>query len=506
MSLPSSELSWLSSDEIEALQAEIELDEESSDLQPLEVAVTKDRPNTWTPINQTNSANVAPSSPSSPQQDADEEEQSASASCRRRAILDSADRMYETKTARKRQSLTASPPYIRKKGAAGVGSEDADHPSGVAQHRKPLNERPRAARQPKAAQLQITDSLIPIRSSKLNATSAAEKRAYSRAFDPETETRPAKKVLAMRVASTPAKQSDTDSVAKGKTEASRVLNSWTNTKRRSIDIENTVQAEHEDSEDLFDNDDTCVEEFLEAEKALFAESSVPLTSSTNTATIPDFDKKHKAPDKPSPSSNTGQSPMKPFIRPFTPLPVSQDTSPTGSIVSPSHRRPICFRIAEALRYISSTFVSTPITPTTSVRTLGLEVYAILHSSSSSSSSSTDDETSGPIEVVLADIFFPHRPPYLSATTTRKASMVATTSRKHQPPSQHLLKKLQGNLVCAVVQVTPPSSNTPPAALPGRLAITPATPPLAGKYTNTVLKIEHTDWDEIRRAKDILDGK
>ncbi|ETI19384.1 hypothetical protein G647_09217 [Cladophialophora carrionii CBS 160.54] len=496
MSLPSSELSWLSSDEIEALQAEIELDEESNDLQPV-------WSNTWTPINQTNSANVAPSSPSSPQQDADEEEQSASASCRRRAILDSADRMYETKTARKRKSLTASPPYTRKKGAVGVSLEDADHPDGLAQHKKPPNKRPRATRQPKAAQLQTTDSLIPIRSSKLNATSAAEKRTYSQALGPETETRPAKKVLTMRVASTPARHSHTDSVAKGKTETSRDLNGRANTKRHSLDIENTMQAEHEDSEDLFDNDDTCVEEFLEAEKALFAESFVPPTSSSNTAAMPDIDKKHKAPAKPSPSNNTGQSPMKPFIRPFAPLPVSQDASPTSPMVSPSHRRPICFRIAEALRHISSTFVSTPITPTTPVKTLTLEVYAILHSSSSSS---TDDETSGPIEVVLADIFFPHRPPYLSATTTRKATMVASTSRKHQSPSPHLLKKLQGNLVCVVVQVTPPSSNTPPAVLPGRLGITPATPPLAGKYTtNTVLKIEHTDWDEIRRAKDILDG-
>ncbi|EXJ53933.1 hypothetical protein A1O7_09270 [Cladophialophora yegresii CBS 114405] len=486
MSPPSSELSWLLSDETEALLELIELEEQFIDLQPV-------WSNTWTPINQTNSANVAPSSPSSLQQDAEEEEPSASASYLRRAVLASAHRMYETKTARKRKSLTASPPYIRKRGAVGVSLEDVDHLAGLSQHKERPTKRPRLTRQPKVARLQITDSLVPIRSSRLNATSASEKRTASQAFGSEIDSRP-KKMLVMRGGSIPAWQSDTDSVAKAKTEIFGDLNSGTSTKLHSIDFENTMQAGHEDSEDLFDNDDTSVEEFLEAEKVLFAESSVPPTSFSDTPAMPNVDEKHKTLDKPSPSSSTGQSPMKPFMRPFVPLPSSQDTSPTGSIVSPLHRAPICFRIAEPLRYISFTFGSTPPVP---VKVLSLEIYAILHSISS-----TDNETSGTMEIVLADIFFPHRPPYLRATT-RKMTIIHAIGQKHKSPSSQLLKALQGNLVCLILQVTP-RSDTLPATVPG--SPIPPTTPLAGKYTITVLRIEHTDWDEIRRTKDILDRK
>jgi hypothetical protein len=405
--------------------------------------------------------------------------------------------MYETKTARKRKSLTASPPYTRKKGAVNVVSEDAEHSNGLQQlqHKKPPTKRPRVTRKPKAAQFEITDNLIPIRSSRLNATSAAEKRTSSQAFGSGAETRPAKKILAMGVESTPARQFDTDSDAKEETEAVRDVSTG-NTKQHFSDIENTMQAENEDSEDLFDNDDTCLEEFLEAEKALFAETfAAPFPSSSKAADTPEANGKHQTLDKPPLSRRTRQPPMRPFIRPFAPLPSTQDTSPTGSIVSPLHRSPVCFRIAEALRYISSAFVSALPTPTP-VKTLSLEVYGILHSSKE------DNGISGTIIMTLADIFFPHRPPYLTATT-RKAITVLATSRKDKSTASHLMQKLQGNLICAVIQVTP-ASNTPPVAR-SRNPVSPMTP-LARKYTTTLLRIEETDWDEIQRSKDILEGR
>ncbi len=71
----------------------------------------------------------------------------------------------------------------------------------------------------------------------------------------------------------------TDSVAPGQTKPVPFLFDSSPEMFHS-DTENTLHIGEEDSEDLFDNDDTYIEEFLEFEKTTFAEtaSSLPLPS------------------------------------------------------------------------------------------------------------------------------------------------------------------------------------------------------------------------------------
>jgi hypothetical protein len=183
--------------------------------------------------------------------------------------------------------------------------------------------------------------------------------------------------------------------------------------------------------------------------------------------------------------------MKPFIRPFVPLASSSDTSPAGSIVSPLHRSPTCFRIAEALRYISSTFSG----GTNIIKALNLEVYAYLHGRV---------EIEGVSTITLKDVFFPAQPPYLYATA-KETTM--TLLQRGGSSSLFFPETLKAVLVRAVVQVTPNSTTKQPSAfLTETLPLPPMLNHLASKCTFTALKIEQTDWDEIQRVKDILDEK
>ena len=407
---------------------------------------------------------------------------SASASLHREAILASADRMYVTKTARKRKSVATSPPSPRKKRAVTVNREEASNTIVPLEDKNSSSKKPRVPRLAKNAQSQLTDSLMPIRSSRLNTAPTAQKRTASQAFPFEMDTAPAKRQFALGLGHVP--EENGMSVV-GATNADAMKHGKVRSKvKHSSDIENLLRFDLEDSDDLFDNDESMIEAFFEAEKSLAAETTTSTTSlygphskkqASEKAITPSHNKPHTSP----------LSPMKPFLRPFVPLASTTDTSASGSIVSPLHRSPTCFRIAEALRYISAALFA----GTTTIKALNLEVYGYLHDSA---------EDAGIMSIMLADIFFPGKPPYLNATA--KVSTI-TLSQKGNSSASLCIESLRGTLVRTVVQVTPSPSLANP------MGVLPSSSPqdrLAGKCTVTVLKVEQTDWNEIRRVKAILD--
>ena len=395
--------------------------------------------------------------------------------------------MYETKRARKRKFVPASPPSARKKRAAIVSSELVIFPAEVAPEKKSPAKQPQV-RKSRIHETQSSDSLLPIRPSKLNTTFNVEKRTHSQAFGEDIESRPEKRIETEKGGDMSAGQSVTDSMTQ---EQTKLVPFFVDSSpgQYNPDTENIVHVDQEDSKDLFDDDDACIEEFLEFEK-LFAETASTLPASSKGAAKPipepSVDTHGKAPSH----SNATSSPMKPFVRPFAPLPSSQDASPAGSIVSPLHRSPLCFRIAEALRYISHTFFASP---STHVKALNLEVYAILHARV---------DNGGASIVTLADIFFPHKPPYLMAIANNTMMAMASTQNDICASSSQL-EKMKDNLSRAVIQVTP-NEGTQPAVNTGN-PISPVRV-LAERYTTTVLKLEKADWKEIQRVKEILDGK
>ena len=334
----------------------------------------------------------------------------------------------------------------------------------------------------KITQSQLTHSLMPIRSSKLNTASTARKRTASQAFPNEMDTAPAKRLFALGLGHVPeedvmsvvgAKNADAIKQGKGRSEV-----------KNSSDTENLLRFDLEDSDDLFDNDDSVIEAFLEAERTLAVETTTSTTSLYGPHSKKKVSEKAITPSQNKPHTSP-LSPMKPFLRPFVPLASTTDTSASGSIVSPLHRSPTCFRIAEALRHVSAAFFA----GTTTIKALNLEVYGYLHDSA---------EDADIMSIMLADIFFPGKPPYLNATA--KASTI-TLSQKGNSSASLFLESLRGTLLRTVVQVTPnPSLANPMGVLPS----SSRQDRLAGKCTVTVLKVEQTDWNEIQRVKAILD--
>lgn len=233
----------------------------------------------------------------------------------------------------------------------------------------------------------------------------------------------------------------------------------------------------EDAEDFFDNDDTFVEEFLEAEKTLLTDPDrvpeqdvMPGFYARGEPTLDDF---MQAPDYP---------PMKPFVRPFHPLPSSQDTSPASSIVSGVHRPPVCFRIAEPLRYISSTFFSGGFPP---VKFLYIDMYAKL------SATNIRRETLRRVnEFTLTDIFFPDRPPYLIATAT-----AMTASSNFHNMQGGFFTHIVGGLVYVLLRVEPKDPI-------GKPQFNPTT--FMNHCNVMVSRVERADWDQIQRTKKICD--
>ncbi|KAJ9614057.1 hypothetical protein H2200_002193 [Cladophialophora chaetospira] len=482
MSSPSSELSWLSSDEVEALQASNESEDEVKEQQPV-------WHNKWTPINQFVSSSISPppSPPLSDQDIGEDDEPSQSASHLRHLILTSAHRLNETKTARKRK-LKTSTPTPRKRRAITTISEDVDDPTIQAQEKKPTVKKARAPLQPRSTQPQGSDSLLPNRASKLNATFSVEKRTASQAFETEIDPRPVKRLQTIKGGNDSAAPCSTDSMAKANAEHFGVVNKGSEANPHS-DIENVKPTACEVPEDLFDSDDSCIEELLEFERTLFGDSMASSPLPTTDAHLAS-----QVPERPNDTfetarSNATPSPMKPFVRPFTPLRSSQDTSPAGSVVSPLYRSPLCFRLADAIRYVKTAFFTSP---TSSAKMLNLDLYAIL-------TSSTDNDIT--TTVTLADIFFPSKPPYLEATA-RQAIVALALSEKNETPSSGELWKSKDNLIHAVIQVTPKLATELGSA------IEPSVSPinlLAGRYTAMVLKIRRANWAEIERMKNILDA-
>ena len=406
----------------------------------------------------------------------------------RDAVLASADRMYETKTARKRKALITLPPSPRKKRGISVRRDDAANDITVSGDNEPLPTKPRTPLEPKASKPQLDENLLPIRPSKLNSTLPTTKRTSSQALATGMETPPAKKVLTTMGGSPSVSFSGHGSTNKADAVNGQKGNS---AMQHNPDFETFIPVDNEDSEDIFDNDDTYVEDFLEAERNLTVKNvstSTKISAGDALVSSP-LEKSRISPSvkvEPYP-----QSPIKPFVRRFVPLASSSDTSPTGSIVSPLHRSPTCFRIAEALKHISSAFC----TGETSFKALNIEVYAYLH---------TSTEHDGFISIKLTDIFFPGKPPYLDATA-RKATLAPAQGQRGAILFSPFLDSLKRNLVRAVVQVTPNSIARSPLAT--GTPSSPSTPSLvAGMCTLTALKIEGTNWTEIQRVKDILSEK
>jgi hypothetical protein len=419
------------------------------------------------------------------------EEPSSSASYVRDAILASAGRIRDMMkpTGNKRKSSTTSPPSARKRRAVGGGGGGGLTGFEILGREKPPPKKREPPRKSKAAQPLPDDSLLPLRPAKLGNTFTATKRTASQAFA-EMETGPQKKKTF-----TGSKRETLATLLGGETSPETNANPIGNgtgqlVMKRHSDTENFLPFDNEDSEDLFDTDDIYIEEFLETESALVAETSI---SSVKPSGSPDHTK--LSPDHAILGSKTNQKyspppPMKPFIRSFTTLMSSSDASRDESMVSTFRRSPTCFRIAEALRFMSSTFFGGP----TAIKTLNLEVYAYLHASF------------GPgqeVNITLADIFFPGKPPYLYATA-QEATLALRIPNKGASSSS-TVESLTGNLIHAVVQVIPGTLVSPssPASIETTSSPTPARSP--EKCTATALKIELTDWTEIQRVKDILDS-
>ena len=451
------------------------------------------RQNTWTSINSTmKPPSAAPSARSLPTPDEnDSNKESAVASQYRSAILASADRMYKPKTAHKRKSLN-SPPSPWKKRAITATRETAAQTLALPSDKSISFHKLQTSQTFEATQLNQT--LLPLRPNTLNAAPTSKKRLVSEAFPVEMESQPAKRAFTGITEFTPAAAA-LPFLSEPNNIGSSNISKSTDAVKHFINIENLSPCPRDDSPDLFDDEDaSLINEFLEAEKKLLAQSSTALNKKSDGTELIKSSPENVVSRSATVTNSSSTTPMKPFVRSFIPLPSSSDTSPIGSMVSPLHRSPICFRIAEALRYISSTFFA----ETRTVKTLNLEIYAFLNASV---------ERQGVFSITFADIFFPAKPPYLNAIANPATTALSPTQKEGSAFSTHV-QNLKKRLIRAVVQVTPDLPvNRPPTTSPIATPPLPVAPTnLSAKCSITALKIEQTTWNEIQRMKDILDEK
>ncbi|KIW99200.1 uncharacterized protein Z519_00863 [Cladophialophora bantiana CBS 173.52] len=477
MSSPPSELSWVSSSELNELESAVDVQAKLTVWQ-----------NNWTPINPP-SEPVAAALPSrsSSQSDIDDSEGfSPFASHVRERILCSALRIKERLRATKKRKAP-TPPSSRKR-LATSSSEYAQHSVMLPDEKQNLSAKAFGADELSSPLRHEThESLLPIGLNKLNIAAAGRKRTSSETFAADTEDLPVKKALVMR------------SAAKG-----------------AVPVAADASSKDNQDEDLFNDDSIDIENFLEAERALAAKTTHPYPTATSAQRLEPYKSPEKAPSamKAISTAWTPKASMKPLVRSF--LPPSRSsvaTSSTGplAVFSPLYPLPICFRIAEARRYVSFTFSS--LGPTAPAQTeasnetssnpmfLGLHIYAILHSTQDTGTIGT---------VTLADMFFPDQPPYLTGALVPQATSAMTRSA----PSPRSLPNV-GSVVRATVRISQRSTFDALAALttnalvpsssssPGvHKTFLPAA--AAGKYSVTFLRIDPSDWNEIQRVKTFLE--
>ncbi|EXJ76419.1 uncharacterized protein A1O5_00927 [Cladophialophora psammophila CBS 110553] len=448
------------------------------------------RQNNWTPINPPSEPVAAAlPSPSSSQSDIDDSEgPSPFASHLREEILGSAGRIKERLRAAKKRKVPTPPSSARKKRLATSSSAYAQHSVMLPEEKRNLSAKAfGAAELSSPLRFETNESLLPIGLNKLNIAAAGYKRTSSEAFHAETEDLPVKKALVMRRAA-----------------------------KSALPVAADASSKHNQDEDLFNDDSIDIDTFLEAEKVLAAKPTHPYPNTT-PARRPE---PYKSPEKASsamkaiPTTWTPKAPMKPFVRPFLPPPPSSvATSSTGplAVFSTLHPLPICFRIAEARRYVSFTFSS--LRPTAPAQTeannktssnpmfLGLEIYAILHST---------QDTGAIRTVTLADMFFPDRPPYLTGALVPQA----TSTLMRPAPSPGSLPNV-GSVVRATVRISQQSTFDAVAAVTTNALVSSSSSSpgvnktflpaaAAGKYNVTFLRINPSDWNEIQRVKTILE--
>ncbi|OQU94655.1 hypothetical protein CLAIMM_00985 [Cladophialophora immunda] len=492
MSSPQSDLTWMSSSELDELEAAIDVEEQFPVWQ-----------NSWTPINLSPQSATAALAflPSSPADVDDDEAPSLSASHFREAVLSSALRIKQGRRGRKRKAPSTSPSSARKKRGVNASSKNDQNsamlPDG---NRLPPARTTRAVEKANSRRAESDDSLLPIRLNKLNIAASGHKRTSSEAFFADIEDLRAKKTLVMRGVG-----NGTASVATLLTEQQQEARMEPLRPRKKYHFSGADASNKDDREDHFNHDYTDVENFLETGNALAAKAIYPTPSPgrPETSTTLKLASSHTY----ASATVTHKPPMKPFIGTFLSAASLKATLPSGPLATFSalHPLPICFRIGEALRYVSSTFSSSrPTTPAragTSFRTsnstsLSLEIYAVMHSIHDNVASRT---------VTLADLFFPDRPPYLTGTIATQ-----TTSGATIPASFPIFPK--GALVRVATQISLRLASSISAAQGTSAPITwssssrvNTSASAAQKYDINVLRIDRSDWGEIQRVKTILDG-
>jgi hypothetical protein len=424
--------------------------------------------------------------------------------------------MFATRTDQKRKFL--SPAYNKKRGFT-IDHENL-HVHMNKDEKSPTEES--HARQKVKKDSRTNERLGPISSNKLNTMPFAGKRTASQAAL-DTESPKAKKPLLSMGNTASARQGSPTLLGRSIVEkkgVSAVIS--------QCDVENVDREAPEKSEDLFDSDDSWLEECLELEQmqqdaasprnqrpvlsthgkqpepVLAYESAIRTELVYANQELPTPTANRKRLFEPASAGTTWSTasgpdaekpdpvPMKPFMRPFVPLQMTHDASPSSSVVSPIYRSPICFRIGEAMRHISHVFFSPGIRK---AKSLDVEIYARVAATS---------ELDGWRTVTLADIFYSRTPPYIMATA--ESHKMAKISGRHDSPWTVLSPcEIRNALFRAVVNVAP---NTGVSEQPIPLSPqSPGTHPLlAGRYTVTLLKMQKADWVEIQRIKDILDEK
>jgi hypothetical protein len=259
-----------------------------------------------------------------------------------------------------------------------------------------------------------------------------------------------------------------------------------------------------DEFDLIDDDDAIFDLLQDPSSSLVTDQKGQTgTESTSIERAPSVHlrpKQHSTEaSRPSSSMSTPkstpiaeESPPKPFIRPsLSAEPFPQLTAVPS--LTDSNRIPTCFRIAEAMRLISSV-------PKPGSMTIELYAWCIIF-----------QETEKKWSIKLADLFFPDKPPYI----TRYSCIHPLTGQKQATASNGdmLAKKMCRLLIKATntdnsvephpnTPASSASSQTLPASSPTKSESKQPKIPIASRLD--ILKWDDTTWDQVRYVRGIVD--